>query len=125
MKFKNGNKILTNGGKVIDYSVTPSISYDLLLTSEEGNFTKDGGNLVSQWTDTSGNGNNVSQGTTNNQPTWVSSVDGSPAVQFDGSTDFMILDPSVLDLGSDDFTIELWNKFDDDNQHYFYQSKTR
>src|ERR1039458_2500119 len=47
------------------------------------------GNLVTQWNDISGNGNNASQGNGANKPIWSSSdtlLDNYPVVKFDGST---------------------------------------
>ena len=100
-KHKTSGKIITNvGSTAIPYTTSAPVGplYDLLLESDESNFTKDGANYVSQWNDTSGNGNNVEQiGATSIQPLWSSGVDGSPAVFFDGTSDFLKADnPSYL-----------------------------
>jgi hypothetical protein len=48
------------------------------------------GTGVSQWTDASGNGNNLTQATGANQPAYIASaVNGKPAVRFDGAGDFL------------------------------------
>ena len=49
------------------------------------------GDPVATWTDVSGNGNDFSQGVVSNRPTFVqtSSLNGHPAVSFDGSTHYM------------------------------------
>jgi hypothetical protein len=48
------------------------------------------GTTVSAWTDQSGNGYNVSQATVSNQPTFqASAFNGQPAINFDGSNDFL------------------------------------
>ncbi|MCB0397222.1 MAG: T9SS type A sorting domain-containing protein [Flavobacteriales bacterium] len=45
---------------------------------------------VSTWSDQSGNGNDVTQGTGANQPTWVEDIiNGKPVVRFDGSNDVL------------------------------------
>jgi len=48
------------------------------------------GAALSTWTDSSGRGNNATQGTGGNQPLYKTSIVGSlPGVLFDGSNDFM------------------------------------
>jgi hypothetical protein len=63
--------------------------------------TKDGSNLVSPWTDISGNGRDLTEAT--NKPLWVASqVNGQPIVRFDGVNDklksgaFSIAGPHTL-----------------------------
>lgn len=52
--------------------------------------TKDGGNLVSNWADQSGNSNDVVQATGSYQPLWTASEqNGEPGVVFDGTDNFM------------------------------------
>lgn len=52
--------------------------------------TKDGSDLVSQWDDKSGEGNDVSQATGSKQPLWVDSVqNGRPIIRFDAVDDFL------------------------------------
>lgn len=56
----------------------------LWLKADAG-ITKDGGNLVSNWADQSGQGNDVAQATGTNQPLWVDSAYASkPTIRFDG-----------------------------------------
>jgi hypothetical protein len=58
--------------------------------------TKDGSNLVSDWNDQSGNGNNFSQSTAGNKPLYTASAqNGLPAIVFDGSNDFLTTAASV------------------------------
>jgi hypothetical protein len=48
-----------------------------------GSITKDGSDLVSQWSDLSGNGRHLVQATGANQPTWnTSHINGFEAIQF-------------------------------------------
>ena len=63
------------------------------------------GSSVSQWLDPSGNGNNVSQGTSSNQPTLITgTLNGKSVVRFNGSTKFMSgsassnLNPSTISV---------------------------
>lgn len=63
------------------------------------------GEAMSSWGDLSGNGNNVSQGSEDSQPTYrTNSINGNPAVLFDGSNDFLYL-ASVNNVSSDAFTM--------------------
>ncbi len=62
----------------------------LWLRSDLG-ITKDGSDLVSAWADQSGAGNDATQGTAANKPTWLASqVNGYPALQFNiaGETNY-------------------------------------
>ncbi len=48
------------------------------------------GSNVSAWSDSSGNGHNLSQATSNNQPIMeTSDINGLPAVRFNGTSDYM------------------------------------
>lgn len=60
--------------------------------------TKDGGNLVAQWNDKSGNGNNLLQATAMNKPVWVSDYGG---ILFDGGNS-----PTGDELKTAPFTYE-------------------
>jgi hypothetical protein len=54
------------------------------------NVTKDSGNNVSVWADSSGNGNDAMQLTGGYQPLWVDNqLNVKPVLRFDGSNDFM------------------------------------
>lgn len=58
------------------------------------------GSTVSQWSDKSGNNRHVSQATTANQPTYLSTgFNGKPALSFDGVDDFMPMN-NVLAIGN-------------------------
>ena len=53
--------------------------------SDSTSITKDGGNLVSQWNDKSGQANHVVQATGSKQPLWVSAgQNGKDIIRFDG-----------------------------------------
>ena len=59
------------------------------------------GNAVSSWRDYSGNGYDLSQGTGTKQPLYRASfanLNGQPAVQFDGSNDFLFQGWKNIDL---------------------------
>lgn len=62
----------------------------LWLRADLGTNTTTNGVAVTTWNDQSGNGNNGSQGTAANQPTYVTnSQNGQPGIHFDGSNDFI------------------------------------
>lgn len=62
----------------------------------DAGITKDGSNLVSDWTDQSGNGNNFSQSTAGNKPVYTASAQNSlPTIVFDGSNDYLTTAASV------------------------------
>lgn len=49
------------------------------------------GDPVATWTDSSGNGNNATQGTSGNRPTLqTNELNALPVVRFDGSDDFLV-----------------------------------
>lgn len=59
---------------------------------------------VSAWSDLSGNGNDASQPTATNQPTYqTGEINGLPAVVFDGSNDFMPFDGNLIT--NSDYTV--------------------
>ena len=61
----------------------------LWLKSDAG-ITKDGGNLVSQWDDQSGQANHLVQATGTNKPLWVdNNRSAKPTINFDGVDNFM------------------------------------
>jgi hypothetical protein len=56
--------------------------------TQPSKFTYSSSNIISQWTDASGNAYNATQSTVANQPTLVASaINGKPAVRFDGVND--------------------------------------
>ena len=66
----------------------PSNGLQIWFRADAGVTTS--GSSVSQWADQSGNGRTASQGTASSRPTLVAgAVNGLPAVQFDGSNDFL------------------------------------
>lgn len=70
-------------------SVRTNLKIWLDATAPE-TFSYSSSNVISQWADKSGYGNNATQGTTSFQPTLVTNViNGLPAVRFDGSDDFL------------------------------------
>lgn len=86
----------SHGNPFISFGVasfSPDDISDLKLwldASDAATITKDGGNLVSQWDDKSGEGNDVSQGTPSQQPLWVDAVqNGLPIIRFDAVNDFL------------------------------------
>ena len=61
---------------------------------------------VSQWDDLSGTGNNATQGTSANQPLYNTDViNGFPAINFNGTSDFFNLDSTLLPLGGSGRTV--------------------
>lgn len=71
-----------------------SISGCILWLKADVGITKDGGNLVSNWADQSGNSNDVAQATGTNQPLWVDSAYASkPTIRFDGVDNFLQKQP--------------------------------
>jgi hypothetical protein len=57
------------------------------------------GDAIETWSDRSRNGNNVTQGTIANRPTFKTSIQGgNPVVRFDGTSDFFI--NSTISLGT-------------------------
>jgi len=65
----------------------------LWLKADVG-ITKDGGDLVSNWADQSGNSNDLAQATGTNQPLWVDSAHASkPTIRFDGVDNFLQIQP--------------------------------
>jgi hypothetical protein len=56
--------------------------------TQPSKFTYSSSNIISQWTDASGNAYNATQSTVANQPTLAASaINGKPAVRFDGVND--------------------------------------
>ena len=70
---------------------TPSnITTALWLDAADSSTVTESSGAVSQWDDKSGNGNNFTQGTSANQPTYsTGEINGLPAIIFDGSDDFL------------------------------------
>ena len=64
---------------------------------------KDGADLVSQWTDQSGQGNHAIQGTGANQPLWVDAqFNGYPGITLNGSSQWFSIADIIADFVGDD-----------------------
>jgi hypothetical protein len=69
---------------------------------------------VAAWTDISGNGNDATQATGSDQPTYLTGqINGLPAIQFDGTDDFMPFDGSLIT--NTDYTVIFVGKRRTDN----------
>jgi len=57
------------------------------------------GDAVGTWSDLSGNGNDATQATASNKPTFqTNELNGLPSIQFDGVDDFLSNSPSLLSV---------------------------
>lgn len=80
-------------------SSTPAnVSQGLKLWLEARLISATNGQSVSVWTDASGNGNNTSQGTTTNRPTFTTlqAPNGLPVVRFNGTNHFLAITGSPI-----------------------------
>src|SRR4030067_367836 len=69
---------------------TPSDVPGLVAEFYSEFIVKDGADLVSQWTDQSGQGNHATQGTEDNKPLWVDAqLNGYPSIRFAGTNDWL------------------------------------
>lgn len=85
--------------------IPSSFSNMIFWVSADGNLTKDASNNVSEWLDMSGNINNVTQPAAASQPIWQpNSLNGHPAIKFDGVNDFMS-GGDILDIGENNRSI--------------------
>lgn len=74
-----------------------SIAGSLLWVRADTGITKDGGDLVSAWSDMTGQSNNLAQGTGGNQPLYeAAGFNGFKSILFDGSSDWMGLSDGTL-----------------------------
>ena len=65
-----------------------STSLTLWLKADDG--VTESSNIVSDWTDQSGNNNDAAQGSTDSRPTFVSNtLNGNPVMDFDGTDDVL------------------------------------
>lgn len=116
---------IITGKRSFDIDAIPSFNpidiSDMLFWYDAAlGITKDGGNLVSQWDDQSGNGTNLIQGDGARQPQWnANQINGLPAVQFDGANDAMANNPPNI---SQPFTFFLvvTEPTDTGNLRYFF-----
>ncbi len=91
MSFLNGSGLMQFASVNRTSSFDPSSVSGLIgWWKADAGITKDGGNLVSNWADQSGNSNDLAQGTGTNQPLWVDNNRASkPTINFDGIDNFM------------------------------------
>ena len=76
-----------------------------LDASDDTTITKDASNFVSQWDDKSGNGNNMAQATSANQPVWTQgSISGKSVIRFDGTDDNMSVQTNAFS-GDQEYTV--------------------
>ena len=88
---------MIGGGAGISAVAFPSISGERFRFRADLGITKDGSNLVSNWADQSGNGDDIAEAT--NKPLYVANlVNGQPAIRFDGSND-VLSNSSVTGFG--------------------------
>ena len=74
----------------------PAAAPVLDLETSSGVVTDESGDVTS-WTDLSGSGHNATQGNLSEEPILVANVyNGLPAIQFNGSSDFLNLSGQVL-----------------------------
>ncbi|OFY20727.1 MAG: hypothetical protein A2W98_01280 [Bacteroidetes bacterium GWF2_33_38] len=74
--------------------VGDAVTNSMWLRADKGTSTTTDGNTFDQWDDQSGNTNSSFQTTANNMPTFKTNVlNAKPVVRFDGTNDFMNIDP--------------------------------
>lgn len=78
--------------------VPTDISGNILWLRGDIGITQTSGN-ISAWTDQSGNGNDATQATSLNQPTYTTNINSQKTLTFDGANSFMNL-PSFAILGA-------------------------
>lgn len=83
-------------------SFNPKSIKDLSIWLDASDFntiTKDGSDLVSQWDDKSGNGNDAAQGTGTKQPVWTDAIiNGKSVLRYDGTDDVLIVSSLTLNV---------------------------
>lgn len=108
----SGPDVVSDGGGWDPKSIS---GLALWLDANKG-VTKNNQNQVSKWADQSGNANDASQATVNNQPVWTANVvNALPAIHFtkNGSGSLLdIADAASLQFGTGDFSIEVVARFD-------------
>lgn len=101
-----GSKALSNANnlsKNTDFDPTQISNLRLWLRADLGISLSS--NNVTSWSDQSGNGFNMSQGASSQQPIFIpSGKNQKPAVRFDGVDDFLLSSSNVL-TGTGDFSI--------------------
>ncbi len=71
-----------------------------LDSSNSTSVTKDGSNLVSQWTDLSGNGHNFTGSGAAKPLCEANQLNGNPGIYFDGSNDFLTATGQIISAAS-------------------------
>ena len=82
---------------------------------DDSNDSATAGGSVATITDSSGNGNDATQSTASNQPTFKALEQAPTSVSFDGSNDYLdlsSLDSTISSIGTGAVTISMWVKFD-------------
>jgi PKD repeat protein len=107
------------------YRFTPSVlpSVMQLWVMADGQLVKDGQNFVSSWIDQTGNGNNLNQTGSGQQPLWVDSIaliKNKPAFRFDGS-DFLN-GGDILALGNSSWHFFVVGRMNANDNTYFAKS---
>ena len=89
-----GNSSYSNEFSITTPATGPTVPSNGMKVWLRGDFgvNKDGANLISNWTDSSGNGNDAGQTTAASKPSALpAGLNGRPLVHFDGSDDFLTL----------------------------------
>ena len=106
---------------------TPSELGSSILTAwfKADSISGSDGDAVSAWADSSGNGNDTSQGTAVRQPTLqTNELGGQSVVRFDGTNDILSDgDIAALDVGTGDIWMACLFKSTDDSSAQFYFEK--
>ena len=93
----------------------------LVLHLDANSITGNDGDLVNSWSDTSGNGNDATQATSNNQPTLVTNeLNGNNVVRFDGVDDWIGGIDSNLIKNTDYTVIAVEGRSSNKNTNYFF-----
>lgn len=99
-----------NGQTVVSGEFNPGDLPDLKLWLVADNVSGSDGDAVTTWTDSSGNGNDATQGTAANKPTiQVAEVNGHRAVLFDGVNDYIGGGLSYSFTAQSVFIVTKWN----------------
>lgn len=82
---------------------------------DDSNDSATSGGSIATITDSSGNGNDATQGTASAQPTFSELEQATTSLSFDGSNDYLdlsALDSTISSIGTGAVTISMWVKFD-------------
>lgn len=107
---------------VAEFDPTTVSGLELWVKADAG-ITKDGGDLVSNWADQSGNSNDLAQGTGSKQPLWVDAVHNSkPIIRFDGTDDRLFKSTFASGTLTQPNTIFIVAEFPAINDDFLYDS---